>query len=220
MRAPPRVARLRPVIPAPPGVARLRPSAPIRILWAGPNGAQAFTPDWSPDGRTIAFSAWRPGGYRDILLLDLATGRVRELMRDRAQEKLADVGLGDVYDKMPGELSGGMRKRAGLARAMALDPAILLVDEPSAGLDPITAHEIDELLLARKQAGTTLVVVTHNMRQRSPWVRNKRLRGWLRPASGRAACSLPVSVPARRECRHPSTQGRRRSRAASGARRR
>jgi phospholipid/cholesterol/gamma-HCH transport system ATP-binding protein len=84
-------------------------------------------------------------------------------VRDRAQEKLADVGLGDVYDKMPGELSGGMRKRAGLARAMALDPAILLVDEPSAGLDPITAHAIDELLLARKHAGTTLVVVTHNI---------------------------------------------------------
>ena len=59
---------------------------------------------------------------------------------------------------MPGDLSGGMRKRAGLARAMALDPALLLVDEPSAGLDPITAREIDELLLARKRAGTTLVV--------------------------------------------------------------
>jgi phospholipid/cholesterol/gamma-HCH transport system ATP-binding protein len=56
-----------------------------------------------------------------------------------------------------------MKKRAALARAMALDPVILLVDEPSAGLDPITSHEIDELLVARKQAGTTLVVVTHNI---------------------------------------------------------
>jgi phospholipid/cholesterol/gamma-HCH transport system ATP-binding protein len=84
-------------------------------------------------------------------------------LRERARAKLADVGLADDYDKMPGELSGGMRKRAGLARAMALDPAILLVDEPSAGLDPITASEIDELLLERRRAGTTLVVVTHNI---------------------------------------------------------
>jgi phospholipid/cholesterol/gamma-HCH transport system ATP-binding protein len=56
-----------------------------------------------------------------------------------------------------------MKKRAGLARAMALDPAILLVDEPSAGLDPITAAEIDELLVTTKRGGTTLVVVTHNI---------------------------------------------------------
>jgi phospholipid/cholesterol/gamma-HCH transport system ATP-binding protein len=64
---------------------------------------------------------------------------------------------------MPGDLSGGMKKRAGLARAMALDPAILLVDEPSAGLDPITAGEIDELLVRTKEGGTTLVIVTHNI---------------------------------------------------------
>ena len=64
---------------------------------------------------------------------------------------------------MPADLSGGMRKRAGLARAMALDPSILLVDEPSAGLDPITSAEIDELLLERKRQGTTLIVVTHNI---------------------------------------------------------
>ena len=84
-------------------------------------------------------------------------------VRERARKKLADVGLEAEYDKMPGDLSGGMKKRAGLARAMALDPAILLVDEPSAGLDPITAKEIDELLVATKQGGTTLVVVTHNI---------------------------------------------------------
>ena len=84
-------------------------------------------------------------------------------VRERARQKLADVGLEAAYDKMPGDLSGGMKKRAGLARAMALDPPILLVDEPSAGLDPITAKEIDELLVTTKQAGTTLVVVTHNI---------------------------------------------------------
>ena len=84
-------------------------------------------------------------------------------IRERAMSKLADVGLDKAFDKMPGDLSGGMKKRAGLARAMALDPAILLVDEPSAGLDPITAGEIDELLVKTKQGGTTLVVVTHNI---------------------------------------------------------
>ena len=84
-------------------------------------------------------------------------------IRDVARAKLAEVGLEDDFDKMPGELSGGMRKRAGLARAMALDPDILLVDEPSAGLDPITACEIDDLLVERKKSGTTLVVVTHNI---------------------------------------------------------
>ena len=84
-------------------------------------------------------------------------------IRERVINKLADVGLDNEYDKMPSELSGGMKKRAGLARAMALDPAILLVDEPSAGLDPITAREIDELLVKTKEGGTTLVVVTHNI---------------------------------------------------------
>lgn len=85
-------------------------------------------------------------------------------IRERAAEKLAAVGLESEYDKMPAELSGGMRKRAGLARAMALDPPLLLVDEPSAGLDPITGDEIDELLLGlKRQGGTTLVVVTHDI---------------------------------------------------------
>jgi phospholipid/cholesterol/gamma-HCH transport system ATP-binding protein len=83
---------------------------------------------------------------------------------ERAKEKLASVGLEKEYDRMPAALSGGMRKRAGLARALALDPPIVLVDEPSAGLDPITADEIDTLLLELKErGGTTLIVVTHNI---------------------------------------------------------
>jgi len=85
-------------------------------------------------------------------------------IKDRVQQKLESVGLGNEANKMPADLSGGMRKRAGLARAMALDPKLLLVDEPSAGLDPITADEIDQLLLHLKQEQhTTLVVVTHNI---------------------------------------------------------
>lgn len=86
-----------------------------------------------------------------------------ERIRDVVKTRLAAVGLEADVDTMPADLSGGMKKRAGLARAMALDPDILLVDEPSAGLDPITAGEIDQLLVEEKRKGTTLVVVTHNI---------------------------------------------------------
>lgn len=85
-------------------------------------------------------------------------------IRARVVEKLAAVGLEQAVGRMPAALSGGMRKRAGLARAMALDPAVLLVDEPSAGLDPVTSEEIDDLLVrVKRDRGTTLVVVTHNI---------------------------------------------------------
>jgi phospholipid/cholesterol/gamma-HCH transport system ATP-binding protein len=85
-------------------------------------------------------------------------------IRERARGKLRAVGLEREYDMMPAALSGGMRKRAALARAMALDPPLLLVDEPSAGLDPITTDEIDKLLSdLKEQAGTTLIIVTHNI---------------------------------------------------------
>jgi len=103
-------------------------------------------------GENVAFPMRRHTDWPDDRILETATA------------KLADVGLADHFDTMPGDLSGGMKKRAGLARAMALDPPILLVDEPTAGLDPITAAEIDALLAALKsQHGTTLVVVTHNI---------------------------------------------------------
>jgi phospholipid/cholesterol/gamma-HCH transport system ATP-binding protein len=87
-----------------------------------------------------------------------------EEIRRAVEEKLAMVGLENQYEKMPSELSGGMKKRAGLARALAMQPSILLVDEPSAGLDPITTDEIDELLLHLKESeGVTIVLVTHNI---------------------------------------------------------
>ncbi|MGH9339449.1 MAG: ABC transporter ATP-binding protein [Acidobacteriota bacterium] len=85
-------------------------------------------------------------------------------IRDTVFEKLSQVGLEKEYDKMPASLSGGMRKRAGLARALALDPSIVLVDEPSSGLDPLTSEEIDRLLLSLKSKHrVTLVIVTHNI---------------------------------------------------------
>ena len=75
---------------------------------------------------------------------------------------LHQVGLGGDREKMPLELSGGMKKRAGLARALVLEPQILLVDEPSSGLDRITASEIDDLLIEQKQR-TTMIIVTHDV---------------------------------------------------------
>jgi len=84
-------------------------------------------------------------------------------IREKVLARLASVGLEAEVAKMPSDLSGGMCKRVGLARAMALDPSILLVDEPGAGLDPITTREIDELLVAQKAAGVTLVMVTHSI---------------------------------------------------------
>jgi phospholipid/cholesterol/gamma-HCH transport system ATP-binding protein len=78
---------------------------------------------------------------------------------------LSQVGLASDKRKMPSELSGGMRKRAGLARALVLEPRILLADEPSSGLDRITASEIDDLLLRQKtEHKTALIVVTHDVR--------------------------------------------------------
>src|SRR6266581_3829317 len=83
---------------------------------------------------------------------------------DIARLKLALVGLSGFEDYYPSEISGGMRKRAGLARAMALDPEILFFDEPSAGLDPISSRNLDQLILElRDSLGATVVVVTHEL---------------------------------------------------------
>lgn len=84
--------------------------------------------------------------------------------RARAMELLKDVELEDAADKMPSEISGGMRKRVAIARAMALDPEVVFLDEPGAGLDPITAAQLDELILKlRKDKGMTFVIVTHEL---------------------------------------------------------
>jgi phospholipid/cholesterol/gamma-HCH transport system ATP-binding protein len=83
---------------------------------------------------------------------------------DRARELLSSVGMDKHLTKVPSEISGGMQKRVGLARALALDPEVLLFDEPTAGLDPITAGEIDRLILDLKEKRkTTSLVVTHDL---------------------------------------------------------
>lgn len=91
---------------------------------------------------------------------DLSPQQIREL----ASLKLALVGLAGFEDYYPSEISGGMQKRAGLARAMALDPEILFFDEPSAGLDPVSSRLLDDLILElRDSLGATVVIVTHEL---------------------------------------------------------
>lgn len=98
------------------------------------------------------------------LVLQLYTDLSPSEMRDIASLKMALVGLNGFEDYYPNEISGGMKKRAGLARAMALDPEILFFDEPSAGLDPISSRLLDDLILElRDSLGTTIVVVTHEL---------------------------------------------------------
>ena len=83
---------------------------------------------------------------------------------DRAKELLAEVGMEGALEKMPSDISGGMQKRVGLARALALEPVILLLDEPTAGLDPISAAEIDDLVLKLKQEHhMASIIVTHDL---------------------------------------------------------
>jgi phospholipid/cholesterol/gamma-HCH transport system ATP-binding protein len=87
-------------------------------------------------------------------------GEIREIVR----KKLEIVGLRNVEEKYPADLSGGMRKRVGLARAIVLDPKIVLYDEPTTGLDPITTDYVDEMILdAKRELGVTSVVISHDI---------------------------------------------------------
>jgi phospholipid/cholesterol/gamma-HCH transport system ATP-binding protein len=103
--------------------------------------------------------------YENLALpLRRLTDKTRQEIDAAIDNVLGKVGLAGEKHKMPSALSGGMRKRAGLARALVLEPKILLADEPSSGLDRITASEIDELLLKQKSDhGTTILIVTHDV---------------------------------------------------------
>ena len=97
---------------------------------------------------------------RDRAHTDLEADRINQIIK----MKLGMVSLEGYDNHYPAELSGGMRKRAGIARAMALDPRVLFFDELSAGLDPVTAVELDDLITKTNEAlGTTMVIVTHEL---------------------------------------------------------
>ncbi len=91
-------------------------------------------------------------------------GLAAEEIETRIAESLALVGLEGAADRLPAELSGGMRKRAGVARAIALRPRYILYDEPTTGLDPVTSASIDQLMIRTRDLGATGVVVTHDLR--------------------------------------------------------
>jgi phospholipid/cholesterol/gamma-HCH transport system ATP-binding protein len=91
-------------------------------------------------------------------------GHGEDVIRERIEESLAVVELPGVEDKYPAELSGGMRKRVGIARAIALKPRYILYDEPTTGLDPVTSAVMDQLMIRTRDLGVTGLVVTHDMR--------------------------------------------------------
>jgi len=103
-------------------------------------------------------------GENVALPLEMHTSISPELRREIAEHKLRQVELVNVYDKYPKELSGGMQKRVAVARAIVMDPEIIFCDEPTAGLDPVTAYGLDNLLITLNETlGMTIVVVTHEL---------------------------------------------------------
>jgi len=125
--------------------------------------------DLSRVRRKMGFLFQNAALFDFLTLYDNLALPLRRLTRKSDQEideiidrVLHQVGLGGDREKMPLELSGGMKKRAGLARALVLEPELLMVDEPSSGLDRITASEIDDLLIEQKRR-TTMIIVTHDV---------------------------------------------------------
>ncbi len=114
--------------------------------------------------QSAALLQWLNVGDNVGLPLRMKTNMSDEKIDALVREKLDMVNLGDAFDKLPGELSGGMRKRVGLARAIITEPEIILYDEPTSGLDPVTSRTIDRLIdRLRKDLGVTSVVVTHDL---------------------------------------------------------
>ena len=114
--------------------------------------------------QSAALLQWMNAGENVALPLREHTDLSDDEIDAKAREKLDLVGLADAYEKLPSEVSGGMRKRVGLARAIVMDPEIILYDEPTSGLDPVTSRTIDTLIdNLRKELKVTSVVVTHDL---------------------------------------------------------
>ena len=149
----------------------LKPPAKGKVLYGEVDfwGADAQTRDLIMRGAGVMYqrgALWSSMTLAENISLpletytDLTAGRIREVV----EWKLALVGLAGFEEFYPADLSGGMQKRAAIARAMALDPEILFFDEPSSGLDPVSARRLDDLILELNDSlGTTMVVVTHEL---------------------------------------------------------
>ena len=141
------------------------------ILFEGKDIAAMDGDELSEMQHTIGIAFQSSGLFNSMTVGDNVAMPMREfgnvdpvLVKDLVRFKLSLVGLAHAQEMMPGDLSGGMRKRAGLARAIALDPALVYFDEPSAGLDPIMAAGLDDLILKLKRMlETTFVIVTHEL---------------------------------------------------------
>ncbi len=133
-------------------------------IWSSPEALQKARTRWGVTFQSGALLGNLTLLENVILPLKEYTDISERELRIVAYSKLDTVGLADSADSYPLEVSGGMQKRAGLARAMALDPEVLFFDEPSAGLDPVTSGNLDELIKTiNSSLGTTIVIVTHEL---------------------------------------------------------
>jgi phospholipid/cholesterol/gamma-HCH transport system ATP-binding protein len=153
--------------------------------------------DFMTVGENVGFPLLRRGGVPED-----------EVAR-RASERLRAVGLGGSEEKFPGELSGGMRKRAGIARALIADPEVVIYDEPTAGLDPVTTSKIYDLLAAeRDRTGATIVVVSSDIEALCRFVpRVAMLHGGVLRWDGPAAQARDADEPMVRQFVRGDTEG-------------